>query len=157
MKNFTKIFLSIFFIGYIKLAPGTWGSLASIIVLFLLFKLISLPISVLITFFIILFFISNSLINYYSSFTNSYDSQNIVIDEFLGLYTIFFFYDFIFVYNEIITLILIFFIFRFFDIIKIFPANIIDKNIKNGYGVILDDIIAGFYTIITLVMLNVLI
>ena len=41
--------------------------------------------------------------------------------------------------------------------IKIFPANYIDKNLKNGYGVIMDDIVAGIYTIFTLMILNVFI
>ena len=40
--------------------------------------------------------------------------------------------------------------FRFFDILKPFPINYIDKNIKNGLGVVLDDIIAGIYTAVVL-------
>jgi len=154
MKNFTKIFVSIFLVGYIKFAPGTWGSLASILILFPIFRLSSLTLDILIIIFIFLFFISNHLINNFSLFTNSQDSKHIVVDELLGVFTIFLFYDFIFIYNDFFTLILIFFIFRLFDIIKIFPANYIDKKFKNGYGVILDDIIAGLYTILTLVILN---
>ena len=154
MKNFTKIFISIFFIGYIKFAPGTLGSLVSIFILFILFKFLVLSFLTLIFIFIFLFFISNLLINKYSSSTNSYDSKHIIIDELLGIFTIFFFYDFIFILNDTITLILIFVTFRFFDIFKVFPANYVDKNIKNGYGVILDDIIAGIYTILTLGLLN---
>ena len=154
MKKLTKIFLSIFYIGYINFAPGTWGSLASIVIMLFLFKFLLLPKLILILIFIILFFISNFFINYYSYFDKSHDSKNIVIDELLGIYVIFLFYEFIYTYNDIITLILIFLLFRFFDIIKIFPANYIDKNLKNGFGVILDDIIAGIYTIISLVTLN---
>lgn len=157
MKILTKIFVSIFFIGYIKFASGTWGTLASILILFPIIKLSSLTINLFLIIFIILFFISNFLINYFSNFTNSNDSKNIVIDELLGIFSILIFYDFIFIYNDILTLILIFIIFRFFDIVKIFPANYIDKNFKNGYGVILDDIIAGFYTTLTLMVLSVLI
>tara|TARA_B100001996_G_C18487528_1_gene526261 strand:+ start:200 stop:673 length:474 start_codon:yes stop_codon:yes gene_type:complete len=154
MKNFTKFFLSIFFVGYINFAPGTWGSLVSIIILFPIFKFSTLTIQILIIIFIFLFVISNYLINYFSLFTNSQDSKHIVVDEFLGIFTIFLFYDFLFIYNDFFTLILIFLIFRLFDIIKIFPANFIDKKIKNGYGVILDDIVAGLYTVLTLVILN---
>ena len=110
--------------------------------------------SYIIIIFIILFFISNLCINYFSNFTNSKDSKNIVIDELLGIFSILIFYDLIFMYNDFITLVLIFFIFRLFDIIKIFPANYIDKNLKNGYGVIMDDIVAGIYTILTLMILN---
>ncbi len=154
MKTFTKIFVSIFYIGYIKIASGTWGSLASIIILypFIKFNILSFGASIIV--FIILFFISNLFINHFSNFTNSNDSKHIVIDEFLGIFSILIFYDLIFIYNDFITLILIFFIFRLFDILKIFPANYIDKNFKNGYGVVMDDIIAGIYTILTLMILN---
>ena len=157
MKIFTKLFVSIFFVGYIKFASGTWGSLAALLILFPIVKITTLSFGVLIIIFIILFFISNLCINYFSNFTNSKDSKNIVIDELLGIFSILIFYDLIFIYNDFITLVLIFFIFRLFDIIKIFPANYIDKNLKNGYGVIMDDIVAGIYTIFTLMILNVFI
>tara|TARA_B100000029_G_scaffold513602_1_gene613690 strand:- start:897 stop:1370 length:474 start_codon:yes stop_codon:yes gene_type:complete len=157
MKILTKIFVSIFFIGYIKFASGTWGTIASILIIFPIIKFSSLSLGSLVAIFIILFFISNFLINFFSNFTKSKDSKIIVIDELLGIFSILIFYELLFIYNDILTLILIFFIFRFFDIIKIFPANYIDKNFKNGYGVILDDIIAGIYTILTLIILNVFI
>ena len=157
MKIFTKLFVSIFFVGYIKFASGTWGSLAALLILFPIVKFSPLSFSGLIIIFIILFFISNLSINYFSNFTNSKDSKHIVIDELLGIFSILIFYDLIFIYNDFITLVLIFFIFRLFDIIKIFPANYIDKNLKNGYGVIMDDIVAGIYTILTLMILNVFI
>ena len=154
MKIFTKLFVSIFYIGYIKFASGTWGSLAAIIILYPCIKFKILSFEALIIVFVILFFISNFFINYFSNFTNSNDSKHIVIDELLGIFIILIFYDFIFIYNDFITLILIFFIFRLFDIIKIFPANYIDTNLKNGYGVMMDDIVAGIYTIFTLMILN---
>ena len=154
MKIFTKLFVSIFYIGYIKFASGTWGSLAAILILYPCIKFTILSFEELIIVFIILFFISNLFINYFSNFTNSNDSKHIVIDELLGIFIILIFYDFIFIYNDFITLILIFFIFRLFDILKIFPANYIDKNLKNGYGVMMDDIVAGIYTILTLMILN---
>ncbi len=154
MKNFTKFFVSIFFVGYIKFASGTWGSLLSLLIMYILFNVLALSLTILTIIFISLFFISNYLINYFSAFTNSEDSKHIVIDELLGVFTIFLFYDLIFLYNDTVTYILIFFIFRFFDIIKIFPANYFDKHYKNGYGVILDDIIAGLYTVLTLIILN---
>ena len=157
MKIFTKLFVSIFYVGYIKFASGTWGSLAAIVILYPFIKFTILSFEALIILFIILFFISNLCINFFSNFTNSKDSKHIVIDELLGIFIILIFYDYIFIYNDFITLILIFFLFRIFDIIKIFPANYIDKNFKNGYGVMMDDIVAGIYTIFTLMLLNVFI
>ncbi|MBD1147693.1 phosphatidylglycerophosphatase A [Pelagibacterales bacterium SAG-MED31] len=157
MKNFTKIFVSIFFVGYIKYAPGTWGSIVSLSIMYILFELLRLQFMIIAIIFIFCFFISNFFINYFSTITDSYDSKKIVIDELLGIFTIFLFYDLIFINNNILTYSLIFIIFRFFDIVKIYPANYFDKHYKNGYGVILDDIIAGLYTVITLIILNVFI
>ena len=157
MINFTKIFVSIFYIGYIRYASGTWGSLASIPILFFLFNIANIPLSILIILFVFLFFLSNYLINYFSSITNSHDSKHIVIDEFLGMFFIFLFYDVIFIYNNYITCLLIFVCFRIFDVFKIFPANYFDKQVDNGYGVILDDIIAAMYTILTMIIINVFI
>ena len=157
MINFTNIFVSIFYIGHIRYAPGTFGSMASLAILFFLINIINISLSNLIILFIFLFFLSNYLINYFSSITNSHDSKHIVIDEFLGVFFIFLFYDIIFIYNDFITCLLIFVIFRIFDIFKIFPANYIDKQLPSGYGVILDDIIAGMYTILTIIIINVFI
>jgi phosphatidylglycerophosphatase A len=154
MKTLTKIYISIFYIGYIKYAPGTWGSLASILILYPIIKLSSIPLIIFVAIFFFLLFISNFFINYFSLFTNSLDSKRIVIDEFLGIFTIFLFYNYIFIYNDFFTLTLIFFFFRLFDITKVFPLNYIDKKFKNGYGVIFDDIFAGIYTILTMVTLN---
>ncbi len=155
MKIFTKIFISIFFVGYIKFAPGTWASIASILIIFPIIKFSLLSSEAIIFIFLILSFISILIINFYSKLTSSHDSRHIVIDEFLGIFSIFIFYDLILIYNDFITLILIFLLFRLFDIFKLFPANYIDKNFKNGYGVILDDIVAGVYTILTMIILNV--
>ena len=64
------------------------------------------------------------------------------------------FYDQIKIINPYITMMLIFILFRFFDILKIFPANVVDKRLKSAFGVILDDLIAGIYTIIIIYILN---
>jgi len=154
MINFTKIFVSIFYIGYIRYAPGTWGSLASLGILFFLFNIINISLSILIILYVFLFFLSNYLINYFSLITNSHDSKHIVIDELLGVFFIFLFYDIIFIYNDFITCLLIFVSFRIFDIFKIFPANYIDKQLPSGYGVILDDIVAGLYTILCIYLVS---
>ena len=102
----------------------------------------------------IIFLLSLFFINQFSSHTQSQDSKIIVIDEFLGVYLILIFYDQIKIINPYVTIVLIFILFRFFDILKIFPANIIDKRLKSAFGVILDDLIAGIYTIIILYIVN---
>ncbi len=154
MKNFTNLFVSIFFIGYIKFVPGTWGSFVALFIMYYLCNILSMSLPVLLVIFIILFFLSNYFINVYSSFTKSQDSSHIVIDEFLGVFLIFLFYDLIKIHNDFVTCALIFIIFRIFDISKIFPSSYFDKKIKNGFGVILDDLVAGLYTVLTMVIIN---
>ena len=109
---------------------------------------------IILIFFIILI-LSVKLINIYSANQNSHDSSEIIIDEFLGINLIMINYDYIKFSNDLIMFIIIFLIFRFFDITKVYPANWIDKNIKNSWGVILDDIVAALYSVLLLYLVNV--
>ena len=155
MKKITNLFVSLFYSGYFKIYPGTFGTIISILILFPIIKYKILSFEIIISVFVIIFFLSLFFIRRFSQFTNSHDSRIIVIDEFIGVYLIFIFYDYIFINNDLVTIILIFILFRFFDISKVFPANIIDKKMNNALGVLLDDIIAGVYTITTLYIINV--
>ena len=155
MIKLANFFVTLSFAGYIKLIPpGTFASFLSIVILFPIveYKIISLEIFVVI--FFVIFLLSLFFINKFSSHTQSHDSKIIVIDEFLGIYLILIFYDQIKIINPYVTMVLIFILFRFFDILKIFPANIVDKRLKSAFGVILDDLIAGIYTIIIIYILN---
>ena len=102
----------------------------------------------------ITFIISIKLIDIYSNFTNKHDQSEIIIDEFLGITFILIFYEYIKFTNDMTMFFLIFLIFRFFDIFKFYPASWIDLNIKNSWGVILDDIVSGAYCVIILYTLN---
>ena len=155
MINFTNLFVSLFYSGYFNKWPGTFASLISILILYPIIELNIFSKNIFIYIFIFIFIISIYFINKFSNFTKTHDSGIIVIDEFLGIYLIFIFYEYIYFINSYITLLLIFLLFRFFDITKIFPANIIDKKIKNSIGVLLDDIVASIYTIMVLYLLNV--
>ncbi len=157
MKNITNIFVSLFYSGYFKIWPGTFASLISLLILFPLVKFNIIPLFLLISLFILTFILSLFFINKFSSQTKTHDSSIIVIDEFLGIYLIIIFYDLIYISNDILTLILIFVVFRIFDILKVFPANIIDSKMENSLGVLLDDLVASIYTIIILYSINVLI
>ena len=155
MIKLANFFVSLSFAGYIKIIPpGTFASFLSIVILFPIveYKIISLEIFVVV--FIVIFLLSLFFINKFSSHTQSHDSKIIVIDEFLGIYLILLFYDQIKITNPYVTMMLIFILFRFFDILKIFPANIVDKRLKSAFGVILDDLIAGIYTIFILYIFN---
>ena len=155
MRTITNIFVSLFYTGYIKFIPGTFGTIISIIILYPILKFNLVSTNLFICLFLVIFIFSLFLINKFSKYSNSHDSSIIVIDEFLGIYLIFIFYDFIYFLNDFFTIALIFIFFRFFDILKVFPANIIDRKIQNSLGVLLDDLVASIYTIIVLILLNV--
>ncbi len=155
MNKIISIFPTLFGIGYSPIAPGTIGSIFSIFLLYFLIKFVSY--SFLVIIFIIIFFTSLKLIEKYSNLLKSHDSSTIVIDEFLGIFLIILFYDYLKFANDFIMFLLILILFRFFDVLKVFPINWVDKNIKNSFGVVLDDLLAGVYSIIILYSINVFI
>ena len=155
MNKVISIFNTLFGIGYSPIAPGTIGSIFSIVFLYFLIKFVSY--SFLVIIFLIILFTSLKLIEKYSNLLKSHDSSTIVIDEFLGIFLIILFYDYLKFTNDFIMFLLILILFRFFDILKIFPINWVDKNIKNSFGVVLDDLLAGVYSIIVLYSINVFI
>ena len=155
MNKIISIFTTLFGIGYSPIAPGTIGSIFSIVFLYFLIKFVSY--SFLVIIFLIILFTSLKLIEKYSNLLKSHDSSTIVIDEFLGIFLIILFYDYLKFTNDFIMFLLILILFRFFDILKIFPINWVDKNIKNSFGIILDDLLAGVYSIIVLYSINVFI
>ena len=158
-NNTKKIILNLFGIGKIKYASGTFASLFTcLIYIFLIILKINffIPLAL----FLILIPFSIFLINNNLHLFDKIDSSEIVIDEYIGQsIPIFFGYYYLKFFNTnltqpslIIMIIISFFLFRFFDILKIYPIKIID-NIKNGYGVILDDIVAGIYSALVLFFL----
>ena len=155
MFKFSKLFISLLGIGFIPLASGTFGSFFAIIFFYIILDYTS--VLTLILFFIICFFVSLKFIKIYSFDKEIYDSSEIVIDEFLGIFLIIIFYDYIKFTNDLLMFLLIFILFRFFDIVKIYPANWIDINLKNSLGVVLDDLVAGVYCVLTFLLVNVFI
>ncbi|MDC0057125.1 phosphatidylglycerophosphatase A [Alphaproteobacteria bacterium] len=152
MINFSKLFVSLFFVGYFPIASGTVGTLVSLILIFLFVNSFSiLTITIL---FILVFIASIIFINIYSDAINKYDASEIVIDEFLGVLFIIIFYDYFKFTNDLNMFIIILILFRFFDILKPFPIKWIEKNIKNAWGVLFDDIFASIYCLILLFSLH---
>ena len=150
MKNFTKYFATIFGIGFISLAPGTFGSLLAIFIWYVFINLFS------IFYFIVLFLFILSVSFYFTDiYLNNYkkkDPSEVIIDEFLGQSI-----PLLFIVNFNIYEVLIAFVtFRFFDIYKIYPINKME-DLKGSYGVILDDIVAGIYSLIVLMLYKILI
>ena len=152
MNKFSKIIVSLFGLGFIPIAPGTFASLFSLIFFYIISSYLSFVVMIFI--FLFIFLLSIKLIDLYSDDKSDHDSPEIVIDEFLGIFFIIIFYEYFKFTNDKLMFFLIFIIFRFFDIFKVFPANWVDKKIKNSFGVILDDIIASIYSLLLLFILN---
>ena len=158
IDNFGKNLITMFGIGYFRYAPGSIASLITCLIFYMFWsfwgiKNLFFPF---LLFVIIIFIYSTILID---KFYENNDAKEIVIDEFIGQSIPLLaminiklklklistpFMD----YPTEIWILLSFVLFRFFDILKPFPINLIDKKFKNGFGIILDDIIAGVFTTI---------
>ena len=163
IKKFGLSILTLFGVGYFKYAPGTAASFITCIIYYILwiaeFSLHNHKIY-LVCFLIIILIYSISIIDKLSQFFKKKDPKEIVIDEFVGqcipLVAFLFRPEYLShlegrTNNYILIYILLSFIlFRFFDILKPYPINIVDKKMKNGVGVMLDDIIAGIYSTIVI-------
>ena len=154
-KKIGKLIVTMFGIGLIKYFPGTFASLVTSAI-YCFFYSIKLSYFLLIVINLFLFIYSVWMINNLEGQFAEIDSKEIVIDEFLGQSIPILFFYIIFYEGSVsntfffIIVSLSFVGFRFFDILKPYPINYVDKNIKNGFGVILDDLIAGFFTLIVL-------
>jgi len=157
MNNINFLFVTLFGIGKLKKIPGSYASLATTIFLFFLFHILNFtPHNVLIGV-IIIFFISIYAINIFIKDLDNKDPKEIVIDEFIGqsipicLYEIA--HEGTKETSQILTFYFIMFIlFRIFDITKPYPVSYYDKNFKNSFGVIMDDVCAGLYVVAVLVL-----
>ena len=153
IKKFDLFFLTLFKIGKIKHAPGTFASLATCLIFLSLINIVDI---VFIFFLTLLVFCYSFLAinNSYEKFDTD-DPQEIVIDEFVGqmlpLLSIPIF-ETLFLIPKIYYCIAALILFRLFDILKPFPISYIDKNTPGALGIMLDDIMAGIYTIIILII-----
>ena len=145
-----------FGLGKIKFIPGTFGSLATIIILFYLFHSLNISSNIILIGLIIIFIYSFYAVSTHTKDSKNKDPREIIIDEFLGQSIPIYLYEISHATtkesNEAIIYYGLFFIlFRYFDIMKPFPVNFFDKNFKNSFGVIMDDVCAGLYVVLTVV------
>jgi phosphatidylglycerophosphatase A len=146
MKKFHILISSYFYLGFFPKAPGTIGSLGAIPLIYLAHQLGF--------YFYVFLYILLLFLGVWSSYKTSLefqdkDPEQVVIDEVLGMYTIYFF-----VKPTPINLLLGFIIFRIFDILKPYPIRKIEE-LPKGFGIVFDDIIAGLYTTIVLLPLQI--
>ena len=145
-----------FGLGKIKFMPGTFGSLATTIILFYLFHSLNMSSNIILIGLIIIFIYSFYAVSTHTESTKNKDPGEIIIDEFLGQSIPIYLYEISHGTHKesdeaIVFYALFFILFRYFDIMKPFPVNFFDKNFKNSFGVIMDDICAGLYVVLTVV------
>mgnify|MGYP005727117169 FL=1 len=157
LKKPSHLFATLFGIGLLPLAPGTWGSLFGLILF--LYAGVYLTISQELFYFFLLCIISVAFIICYFATKdldiNEKDQKSIVIDELAGVWLAFTPVAGVIMMKEfLIYSFLAFILFRIFDIWKPYPIYIVDKRIKNYFGVVLDDLIAGIYAAIIVILIS---
>lgn len=142
--GFSEIFTSVFFIGHIPVASGTFGTAAGLLIFFI--DAVN-SYYILIPLIIICFFLgiitSNRMMPRYG-----HDPSVVVIDEVVGAWVAMLFVlpvmNFVDFYVQCIILSVVFITFRFFDIVKVWPSRKFDR-MDSGFGIMMDDVIAGLY------------
>ena len=156
IKTFNSLFVTMLGLGKIKFIPGTFGSLATTIILYILFQILNVPTNFILLGLVIIFIYSFPAVSSHIKDNENKDPSEIIIDELIGQSIPIFAYE-ISHGNEkspdeaLIFYFICFVLFRIFDIIKPFPVSFFDKNFKSSFGVIMDDVCAGLYVILSLI------
>ena len=157
LNKINYLFVTIFGIGKIKKIPGSIASLATTIFLFFLLHMLKISPNFILAFVIIVFFISLYAVNIFIKDLENKDPKEVVVDEFIGQSIPICLYEIAHEgskeTSQVLTSYFIMFIlFRIFDIVKPYPVSYYDKNFKNSFGVIMDDVAAGLYVVGVLVL-----
>lgn len=132
----SKIISTLFYIGFLTRMPGTLGSIVGLF--FGTVILMYFNYEIFVIFFLMVTVIGLYSVNQYQKTAGKSDKSEIIIDEFVGQLVPLMIIDI-----NLLNLFLSFTLFRFFDILKFYPANVIDRKYSNYFGVIFDDVIAG--------------
>ena len=157
LSRINILFVTLFGIGKISKIPGSLASLFTILVLFILFHILNISPNLILVSIIFIFFISLYSVNIFIKNLTNKDPKEIVIDEFIGQSIPICLYEIAHEgsrgTNEVLTFYFkMFILFRIFDITKPYPVSYYDKNFKNSFGVIMDDVCAGLYVVAVLVL-----
>ena len=150
-----------FSLGRIGFIPGTFGSLATVIFLFICFHILNISPDIILLILIITFGYSFIAIKKYTESNDNKDPGEIIIDEFIGQSIPIYLYEISHGTEKtfdqtIVVYFACFILFRFFDIVKPFPVSYFDQKYKNSFGVVMDDVCAGFYVVLLLICFMVL-
>ena len=160
-KTFNSLFVTMFGLGKVKIIPGTFGSLATIIILYIFFHILNISSNLILLFLVVIFIYSFSAVENHIKDSENKDPGEIIIDEFIGQSIPIYLYEISHGTEKssdeaIIIYVICFILFRFFDIKKPFPVSYFDRNFKNSFGVIMDDVFAGIYVVLSLISFMVL-
>ena len=161
IKIINTLFVTMFGLGKIPVIPGTIGSFATVILLYFFFHILDLPSNVIFIGLLIIFIFSFKAVATHIKDNQNKDPKEVIIDEFIGQSIPIYLYEISHGTEKtpdeaIIFYAICFILFRFFDIAKPFPVNFFDKNFKNSFGVIMDDVFAGFYVVLSLISFMIL-
>ena len=156
IKRLNFLFITLLGLGKIKIFPGTLGSLVTVIILYILFHVLNISSDFILLGLILIFVYAFPAIESYIKNNENKDPGEIIIDELIGQSIPIIAYEISHGTKKTPDEALIFYcicfvLFRFFDILKPFPVSFFDKNYKNSFGVILDDIFAGLYVVLSLI------
>tara|TARA_B100000963_G_C22222209_1_gene492152 strand:- start:90 stop:596 length:507 start_codon:yes stop_codon:yes gene_type:complete len=156
-KTLNYLFVTCFGIGSLRYAPGTITSLVTTIFLFSLFHILNLSSNIILFVLFLIFIYSFYAISKYIKDNENKDPKEVVVDEFIGQSIPIYLFEISHgtikdTQEAVLFYLYIFILFRFFDIKKPFPVNFFDKKFKNSFGVVLDDVVAGLYVVLTLII-----
>ena len=161
IKTLNTLFVTMFGLGKTPKIPGTFGSLATIIILYIFFHILNISSNIILLVLVVIFIYSFSAVANHIKDNENKDPGEIIIDEFIGQSIPIYLYEISHGIEKsadeaIVFYSICFVLFRFFDIVKPFPVSYFDKNFKNSFGVIMDDVCAGFYVVLSLICFMVL-
>ena len=161
IKILNSLFVTMFGLGKIKLIPGTFGSLGTVVLLYFMIHILNISLNIVLIFLSLILIYSFIAIESHIKNSENKDPGEIVIDEFIGQSIPIYLYEISHAIEKtseeaVIFYGICFILFRYFDIIKPFPVNYFDKNFKNSFGVIMDDVCAGLYVVLSLVFFMIL-
>ena len=161
MKKVNVLLSTFFGYGYLTKVPGTIASAVTTIFIYVVYEVLGYTdLKFSIIFFVFLFFYSFYAVKDSEAEFENKDPRQIVIDEVLGQSMPLIFLLYLNKTNQISISVEAYYIFsfvffRFFDILKPFPVSYFDINHKNYFGIIMDDIIAGLYSMILIYLISI--
>ena len=157
INKFNYYFVTLLIFGdSVQKYRGTWASLFTVLFLFTIIYFLKISVFVVTILLLIIFVYSFIAVASHIKEKENKDPKEVIIDEFIGQSIPIYLYEISHGTQKTSDEAIIFYgicfvLFRIFDILKPFPVNYFDKNYKNSFGVIMDDVCAGLYVVLSLI------